>query len=135
MKARYFISAAVAATLFVACAGAPKAIPQELSSRELIQRAQEATDAYHYDAAIAYYRALDERFGSDPQNRATADYEIAYIAYKQGRYADAKEGFDALLASYAGPDGASLPPRYAVLAKKVLESIASKVKPKAEGKK
>jgi outer membrane protein assembly factor BamD (BamD/ComL family) len=121
--------AVVAASLFVACAGVPKTISADLSARELVQLAQEATDAYHYDAAVAYYKALGERFGTEPLYRTTADYEIAFIAYKQGRYAEAKEGFDALLAKYAGPDGSSLPPRYAVLTKKVLETIAEKTKP------
>jgi outer membrane protein assembly factor BamD (BamD/ComL family) len=130
MKARFIIAAAVAASLFLACAGVPKTIPEDLSARELVQRAQEATDAYHYDAAIAYYKALDERFGADPLYKTTAEYEIAFIAFKQGRYAEAKEGFEALLAKYAGPDGASLPPRYAILSKKVLESIADKTKSK-----
>jgi outer membrane protein assembly factor BamD (BamD/ComL family) len=128
MKARFFISAAIAASLFIACAGAPKTIPEDLSARELVQRAQEATDAYNYEAAVAYYKALGERFGSDPASKATSDYEIAFIAYKQGHYAEAKEGFDALLAKYAGPDGQTLPPRYAVLSRKVLESIAEKTK-------
>jgi outer membrane protein assembly factor BamD (BamD/ComL family) len=126
MRIRFIASAALAAALLVACAGAPKVIPQELGARELVQRAQESTDAYNYDAAIAYYQALDERFGSDPLYKTTADYEIAFIAYKQGRLAAAKEGLEALLARYAGPEGATLPPRYAVLSKKVLESIAQK---------
>jgi outer membrane protein assembly factor BamD (BamD/ComL family) len=126
MRIRFIASAALAASLFVACAGAPKVIPQDLGARELVQRAQESTDAYNYEAAIAYYEALDERFGSDPLYKTTADYEIAFIAYKQGRFAAAKEGLEALLARYAGPDGATLPPRYAVLSKKVLESIAAK---------
>jgi outer membrane protein assembly factor BamD (BamD/ComL family) len=128
MKFRHIAIAALAASLFVACSSAPKAIPEDLSARELVQRAQEATDAYHYDAAVLYYTALRERFGSDPLSKTTADYEIAYIAYKQERYAEAKEGFENLLARYAGPDGPSLPPRFAVLSKKVLEMIADKTK-------
>jgi outer membrane protein assembly factor BamD (BamD/ComL family) len=130
MKIRFTVSAALAAFLFVACAGAPKVIPQNLSARELVQDAQEATDAYNYKAAVAYYTALGERFGSDPLYRTTADYEISFIAFKQGHYAVAKEGLEALLARYSGPDGSSLPPRYAVLAKKVLESIANVTKAK-----
>ena len=130
MKIRFMVCAALAAYLFVACAGAPKVIPQDLSAREIVQRAQEATDAYNYRAAIAYYEALGGRFGSDPLYKTTADYEIAFIAFKQDRYAASKEGFEALLAMYAGPDGSTLPPRYAVLAKKVLESIAEKTKTK-----
>ena len=124
------VCAALAASLFFACAGVPKVIPQDLTAREIVQRAQEATDAYNYHAAIAYYEALGERFGSDPLYKTTADYEIAFIAFKQDRYAAAKEGFEALLALYAGPEGSTLPPRYAVLAKKVLESMAEMTKTK-----
>jgi outer membrane protein assembly factor BamD (BamD/ComL family) len=130
MKIRFILAAAVAASFFVSCAGVPKSIPADLSARELVQRAQEATDAYHYDAAIAYYKALGERFEGDPLYKTTADYEIAFIAYKQGKYAEAQAGFEALMARYAGPDGASLPPRYAILSKKVLEKIADKTKAK-----
>jgi outer membrane protein assembly factor BamD (BamD/ComL family) len=130
MKFGFIAWAALAASLCVACAGAPKVIPQDVSANELVQRAQESTDAYNYDAAIAYYKALDERFGSDPLYKTTAEYEMAFIAYKQGKYAEAKEAFEALLARYSGPDGATLPPRYSVLTKKVLESIAEKTKSK-----
>jgi outer membrane protein assembly factor BamD (BamD/ComL family) len=130
MRIRFIAMAAVAASLFVACAGAPKTIPEDLSARELVQRAQESSDKYNYDAAVAYYTALGERFGSDPLYKTTADYEIAFIAYKKGRYAEAKEGFENLLTRYAGPLGDSLPQRYAILSKKVLESIAEKTKAK-----
>lgn len=130
MRNRFIVSAALAASLAIACAGAPKTIPQDLNAREIVQRAQESTDAYNYAAATAYYKALDDRFGSDPLYKATADYEIAFIAYKQGHFPEAKEGFEGLLARYAGPDGASLPPRYSVLSKKMLESIAEKTKSK-----
>jgi outer membrane protein assembly factor BamD (BamD/ComL family) len=128
MKIRFIFPAAIAAAFCIACAGVPKVIPEDLSAKELVQRAQESTDAYKYDAATAYYQALKERFGSDPLYKATADYEIAFIAYKQGHYADAKEGFEALLARYEGPDGASLPSRYAILSKKMLTTIADKTK-------
>ena len=126
MKTRFIVSAAVAAFLIVACAGAPKVIPPDLSARELVQRAQEASDVYNYKAAVAYYKALSERFGSDPLYMTTSEYEIAFIDYKEKHYEAAKNAFEALLAQYAGPDGASLPQRYAVLAKKVLESIAER---------
>jgi outer membrane protein assembly factor BamD (BamD/ComL family) len=128
MKSRIIASAAIAAALLVSCASAPKVIPEDLSARELVQRAQESTDAYNYAAATAYYDALRQRFGSDPLYETTAEYEIAFIEYKQGRYAAAKSGFEALLARYAGPDASTLPQRYAVLSKKMLESIAEKTK-------
>lgn len=129
MRKRFIALAAVTAGLFIACAGAPKSIPDTLTARELVQRAQEASDAYNYDAAVAYYKALGERFGEDPANKATADYEIAFISYKKGRYAEAKQMFEDLLVRYQGPEGAKLPQRYAILSKKVLENIDAKLKP------
>lgn len=129
MKARRTFLAAIAAAALAAtlgsCATAPKEIPADLSAQTLVQRAQEASDAYNYKAAIAYYRALKERFGDEPAYLCAADYEIAFIAYKEGRYAEAKAGLEALLASYKASGAEALPPRYRILAEKVLEKIAS----------
>jgi outer membrane protein assembly factor BamD (BamD/ComL family) len=130
MKIGFILAAAIAACLLASCSHIPKSIPEDLSAKEIVQRAQEATDAYHYDAAIVYYDALKERFGTDPLYRTTAEYEIAFIAYKQKRYAEAKAGLESLLAEYSGPDAAGLPPRYSVLSKKVLERIEDKMKEK-----
>jgi outer membrane protein assembly factor BamD (BamD/ComL family) len=106
-----------------------------MSAKEIVQKAQESTDAYHYDAAIVYYRTLNERYGADPLYKTTAEYEIAFIAYKQKRYAESKAGLEKLLEEYSGPDAANLPPRYMVLCKKVIERIDEKLKeaePKAK---
>lgn len=130
MKLKLIAAAAIAASIFVSCAGAPKTIPDGLSARELVQRAQESNDAYNYEAAIAYYKALGERFSTDPLYATTSAYETAFIAYKQGHYAQAKESLELLLAKFDGPDGASLPQQYAILSKKVLQSIADKTKKK-----
>jgi outer membrane protein assembly factor BamD (BamD/ComL family) len=125
MKQKFLIAAAAAvAALALSCAGAPKEIPQELTARELVQRAQEANDQYNYKAATAYYQALLERFGSDPSIACAAEYEISFIDYKEKRYAEAKAGFESLLKRYEGAQAATLPPRYSVLAKKMLERIA-----------
>jgi outer membrane protein assembly factor BamD (BamD/ComL family) len=128
MKARFVILAALAASVLIACAGAPKAIPEDLSARELVQRAQECSDAYNYKGAIAYYKALDQRFGSDPVYSATAAYEIAFINYKEGHLAEARKALEGVLALYSGPDGASYPPHYQILATKVIEEIDRKTK-------
>jgi outer membrane protein assembly factor BamD (BamD/ComL family) len=124
MKTKFLITAAAAvAALAVSCAGAPKEIPQELTARELVQRAQEASDKYNYKAATAYYQALLDRFGSDPSTACAAEYEISFIDYKEKRYDEARAGFESLLKRYEGEGAASLPPRYSVLAKKMLERI------------
>jgi outer membrane protein assembly factor BamD (BamD/ComL family) len=133
MKLKLIAAAALAASIFVACAGAPKTIPDDLTARELVQRAQEASDTYNYEAAVAYYKALGDRFSTDPLYKTTSDYEIAFIAYKQGHYAQAKESFELLLAKFNGPDGASMPQQYAILSKKVLQAIADKMKKNPNG--
>jgi outer membrane protein assembly factor BamD (BamD/ComL family) len=132
MKLKLIAAAAIAVSIFISCAGAPKIIPDDLSARELVQRAQESSDAYNYEAAVAYYKALGERFSTDLLYKTTSDYEIAFIAYKQGHYAEAKEGFELLQSRFDGPDGASMPQQYAILTKKILQSIADKTKKKLE---
>jgi len=124
------LAAAALAAALASCASTPKEISPDLSAATLVQRAQEASDAYDYKTAIAYYRALKERYGSDPALLCAADYEIAFIAYKEGRYDEAKAGLEALLETYKGPEAASLPPRYKILAAKVLEKIAETTPPK-----
>lgn len=110
----------LAAAVAMGCASVPRSIPEDLSSSELVQRAQEATDAYNYGAAIVYYQAAIDRFGGDPAILCMGEYEIAFIYYKQGKYAASVELFEKLLARYAAPGGDSLPPRYRILAEKVL---------------
>ena len=101
MKMRFVFGAALAALLAAACAGAPKEIPGDLAASELVQRAQAATDQYNYKAAAAYYQALKERFGSDPAIECAADYELSFLLFKQKRYAEAKAGFESVVARYA----------------------------------
>ena len=126
MKARIAILAAALAALLAACSSLPKDIPADMGAQELIQRAQEATDANRYEAATAYYQALLDRFGSEPSYLCTAEYEIAFIAFKQERWAEARQGLERLLARYTGEGAAALPPRYKILAEKVLAAIAAK---------
>jgi outer membrane protein assembly factor BamD (BamD/ComL family) len=131
MKARdSSIAAALGAALILAsalllssCASAPKEIPAGIPAQTLVQRAQEASDKYDYEVAIAYYTALKERFGGDPAYLCAADYEIAVIARKQGRLGEARAQLEALLASFSQPGAEALPQRYRILAAKVLEKI------------
>lgn len=105
------------------CASAPKSIPEDLTASELIQRAQEASDTNKYPVAVAYYQAALDRFGDDPAILCNAEYEIAFIAYKNGRLVEAEERFTRLLERYAAPEGDFLPARFKILAEKVLEKV------------
>jgi outer membrane protein assembly factor BamD (BamD/ComL family) len=121
--------ALVFAFFFAACASGRAAIPETMSPAELIQRAQEASDRNRYNTALQYYTALLERNQNNIDLVCTAEYEIAFIHYKQKKYADAREEFNALLERYNTPDEELLPPQFKRLANIVLERITEKEKP------
>ena len=101
-------------------------IGEDLSPAELIQRAQEASDRNRYNVAMQYYQALYDRNRNNIDLVITAEYEIAFIQYKQKHYKDAREGFNALLQYYNTPDEELLPQHFKILANIVLESIDEK---------
>jgi TolA-binding protein len=118
-----------------ACATGPADIPGDISPEELIQRAQEASDRNRFNLSLRYYQVIPERFPSNIDFICAAEYEIAFIHYKQKKYAQAREELQALLRRYEGPDGVLLPGQFRVLAEIVLKRIGEKQKPKepAEG--
>ncbi|GHU08591.1 hypothetical protein FACS1894151_04780 [Spirochaetia bacterium] len=128
---RYSFFALLAALCVLAsCASGPVEIADNLSPEELIQRAQEASDNNNYNRALRYYEALRDRYSDIEQKKylCTAEYEIAFIYYKQKKYEEATEGFMLLLERYEGEDAIWLPRQYRVLANIVLENIQSKQK-------
>ena len=130
MKNMHFLALIFIAVLCVtSCATGIVNIPEELTPAELIQRAQEASDRNRYNQAMQYYTALLERNSTNIDLVCTAEYEIAFIYYKQKKYSRAKEGFQVLLERYDGPDGDLLPPQFRRLANIVLERIVEKETP------
>jgi outer membrane protein assembly factor BamD (BamD/ComL family) len=119
-----------AALVLFACATGPLNIPPNPSPSELIQPAQEAADKNRYNQALQYYQALLDRNATNIDLVCAAEYEIAFIHYKQKKYAQARAGFNTLLERYNAPDGAYLPPQFKLLALKVLERIDEKEKPR-----
>jgi outer membrane protein assembly factor BamD (BamD/ComL family) len=111
--------------LFSACVSAAN-ISEELSPAELIQRAQEASDKNRYNTALQYYQVLHERNRSNIDLIITAEYEIAFIHYKQKKYNQAKSGLNAVLDYYNTPDEELLPQHFKRLARIVLERIDEK---------
>jgi len=112
-----------AALLVCSCATGPTVVPENLSPAELIQRAQEASDRNRYEVSLEYYEAIIERFPFDIDNIIAAEYEIAFIHYKQKQYETAKAEFGDLLERYNTPDEALLPPQFKILSLKILEKI------------
>jgi len=114
------------AILAASCATQTVVIPEDLTAAELVQRAQEASDRNRYNTSLQYYETILERFSDDTTYTTAAQYEIAFIHYKQKRYDQSKAAFNALLDRYNSPEEALLPPQYKILAAKILETIAER---------
>ena len=111
---------------FVSCASSQLQVPEDMPPSKIIQKAQEATDVNKYQLAVQYYQVLLERYGDNIEYFLTAEYEIAFIRYKQKKYNEARKGFEGLLVLYNGEGGERLPPQFKVLAEKVLAHINQK---------
>lgn len=95
----------------------PSSIPEGTSVAELSQLGQSALDDNNYKAAEVYYQTVIDRYGTDMRAVTAAEFEIAHLRVKQGKWEDAKVRLDALIARYETTGGADLPPEYLVLAK------------------
>jgi outer membrane protein assembly factor BamD (BamD/ComL family) len=114
---------AICALSLSACATRKLVIPAGLSQEKLVQLAQEESDKNKYNTAAQYYNAILERFPDDIAAVCGAQYEIAFIHYKQKRYTEAEEEFNALIDRYSAPDGDLLPQKYYILSNITLENI------------
>jgi outer membrane protein assembly factor BamD (BamD/ComL family) len=110
----------------ISCASNRTAIPEDLTPEKLVQLAQEESDKNRYGAAERYYNALLERFPDDKTAVCGARYEIAFIHYKQTKYALAEEEFTSVINSYAELDGDLLPQKYLILSNIVMDNIMKK---------
>jgi outer membrane protein assembly factor BamD (BamD/ComL family) len=113
--------------LLTACQSVPKSVPEGLSAKEIIQRAQEAADTSNYKAAAFYYQTCKDRYSEDLSVVCACEYELAFISYKTGKYENAEAGFKALIDRYASPDAALLPQEYKILSEKILPKVQAKL--------
>jgi outer membrane protein assembly factor BamD (BamD/ComL family) len=121
---QFFLVFLLIPLLFAAsCASGPVVVPEDMSPAEIIQRAQEASDRNNFDAAKQYYVILLERYGTSIDIVCTAEYETAFLNYKQKNFEEAQAGFQQLLARYEGPDAILLPQHFRILAEKVMEKM------------
>jgi outer membrane protein assembly factor BamD (BamD/ComL family) len=126
MRFLFFIIAFSALFLVSACLSGPVDIPPDVTAEEIIQRAQEASDRNRYKTALQYYQALLDRNLTNIDLVCTAEYEIAFIHYKQKKYDQARTEFNELLERYDTPDEELLPQQYKILSRIVLNSIKEK---------
>ena len=123
---RFFLLLILTIVLSAGCASQPEEIPSDLEPIEYFQRAQKiASEDENYKLATKYYRTFIERYPDDIQRIVEAKYEIAFLSYKQGNNALARQQFEELL-SYYDDEGSQVLPRWPqVLAQKVMETMDS----------
>jgi len=116
----------------IACQSTPESIPEDLQPREYFQLAQEAVvERDDYDTALFYYQTFLERYPDDIQRSVEAEYEIAFIRYKQND-PSALQLFTDLLARYDAEGAELLPGWPKVLSEKLVETISTSADTTAE---
>jgi outer membrane protein assembly factor BamD (BamD/ComL family) len=120
-----FLLALTMVLLFSACQ-TTVTISENMSPAEIIQRAHEAMDRNRYNIALQYYHALYDRNRTNADLVITAEYHIAHIHYKEGRFDQARQGMNGVLEYYNSPDAILLPQHFKVLAQIVLNNIDEK---------
>ena len=111
------------AALTVACQTVPEEIPDGLSRMEMFQRAQEAVEVERWELALRYYDEFIRRFPEERGAIVEAEYEIAFIAYKQEQYVESIALFEAILQKYEEDETGVLPEWPRVLSLRLLEII------------
>ncbi|MDR2362940.1 MAG: tetratricopeptide repeat protein [Spirochaetaceae bacterium] len=112
---------------FLSCVSKPLVISEGLSPAQLIQQGQEASDKNKFDQALAYYTVLLQKYPENMEIVCAAEYEIAFIHYKQKKYNQARTEFNALLARYDTPDEELLPAQFKILSQIVLAKLDSSI--------
>ncbi|BDC96670.1 tetratricopeptide repeat protein [Treponema saccharophilum] len=119
----FAIAAVVLAFSLPSCeSNAP--VPDDLTSKQLIQGGQSAFEKGRYKVALRYYNAALERFGdSDTAVFVEAKYEIGHIYQQQKKYEFASNVFSELLELYSVTIPGQLPGEYRKLSELGLEQI------------
>ncbi|MDR1466110.1 MAG: hypothetical protein LBI40_00600 [Treponema sp.] len=113
---------------FVSCLSKPVVVLQDTTAEKLIQLAQEESDKNRYDSAMEYYRAVINMYPSRIDSICAAEYEIAFIHYKQKKYGEAKNELNQLLIRYDNPEAETYPAQYKILAGIVIKKIDEREK-------
>ncbi len=110
--------------LFVSCATVPEEVPYDVTESELLQLAQSAIDNSNTKAARFYFETMISRFGMNHASLVVAEFELAHLDVKEGRFADAKPVLERIISYYEDPQlAAVLPSEYKKLAEIDLAKI------------
>ena len=109
--------------MLAACQTVPDDIPEDKTAPQLFQKAQEAVDNDNFGAALAYYQAVLDRYGDDPENSTVALYEIGFVHYRLGREKEARPYFERVIDRYENAES-GLPEWPLILSTRFLERMS-----------
>ena len=116
LKFTLFFSVIFASAVITSCQSVPKDIPTDLTAREIVQKAQNASNNGNNKAAEVYYKTLLERYGMDTSIYIEANFEIAHLCIKQKRYEEATSRLNDILSIYESSAPGELPAQFKKLA-------------------
>lgn len=110
--------------LSLSCQSVPRGVNQGWSEEMFFKQAQEAIDNSQLSTALFYYEVFLIRFPENHAKVIAAEYERAILHKKLGAEDLAIQGLKKVLESYETSSYVILyPPRYKVLAEKVLAQL------------
>lgn len=116
-------------TLLAGCAGVPKEVPEGLQPEEYFKYAQSSVvDWGNYKRALHYYEEFIKDFPDMKSKIIEAEYEIAFIYYKQENYYESEKRFKAILEKHKSGDSAFYPEWTRLLSEKILAKIEEEKK-------
>ena len=123
MKAIY-VPVMMALLALTACQSAPP-IPADATADVYFQRAQSDSDSGQFDEAMKVYQDfLTSHPDANNENLFSARYEVAFLYLKKDMLAEAKTGFESILADFNNLDkSAGAPSWVKILSQKKLQEV------------
>jgi outer membrane protein assembly factor BamD (BamD/ComL family) len=119
----FSFSIIISAIGILSCKSVPVVITDDMPSKELIQKGQDAYQNNNYKNAFIYYQAVIDRFGTDQASYIEARYEIGHLYMKQKKYKEAEPVFNEIKDIFRNSLPGTLPAAYNKLADIELEKI------------
>ncbi len=107
------------------CTSVPDELPADTTAREIIQKAQNASNTGNDKAAEYYYNILLQRYGMDTAIYIEGTFEIAHLCVKQKRYSEAATKLQEILDIYNDSTPGMYPAQFRKLAQIDLAKIPS----------
>jgi len=118
----------------IGCASKQKAIPEDLTSAQLIQLGQNCYEKNDFEGALRYYREDIQRYGDDIAVYIEAKYEMGHVYLRSSKYEEAYNAFTEILGYYGKMPAGSLPAEYKKLSEICLSQIPEKKLSELENK-